>query len=120
MKILSNIPPKINGIERHIDELTTKKTSTPQTDPSYKKILTEIEEQDELLGEINRFADKIQKVADLSLIPEFNDGVVLTAAPLWEVIPWKDLADYWKELLEGKYEWSSIGKQLREKNLVKA
>lgn len=26
---------------------------------------------------------------------------------------------YWEELLEGKYEWSSIGKQLREKGLVK-
>jgi hypothetical protein len=26
---------------------------------------------------------------------------------------------YWEELLEGKYEWSSIGKQLREKGIVK-
>jgi hypothetical protein len=25
---------------------------------------------------------------------------------------------YWEELLEGKYEWSSIGKQLRQKGLV--
>lgn len=113
------VKPKINGIERHIDELTAKKTSLPLTDSSYKKILAEIEEQEDLLAEINRFADKIQTVADLSLVPDLDDGVVLTAAPLWEVIPWKDLADYWKELLEGKYDWSSIGKQLREKALVK-
>jgi hypothetical protein len=25
---------------------------------------------------------------------------------------------YWEELLDGKYEWSSIGKQLLEKGLV--
>ena len=96
-----------------------KKTSLPQTNLSYKKTLTEIEEQEDLLTEINRFADNIQKVADLSLVPDLDDGVVLTASPLWEVIPRKDLAMYWKELALGKYEWSSIGKQLREKSLVK-
>ena len=26
---------------------------------------------------------------------------------------------YWDELLKGEYEWSSIGKQLRQKGLVK-
>ena len=48
-----------------------------------------------------------------------NDGVVLNIAPLWELVPWKEAKSYWEELLEGKYEWSSIGKQLREKELVK-
>ena len=33
--------------------------------------------------------------------------------------PWKEAKKYWNELLDGKYEWSSIGKQLREKGLVK-
>ena len=36
-------------------------------------------------------------------------------APLWELAPWKETKNYWDELLEGKYEWSSIGKQLRQK-----
>jgi len=112
------VKPKIYGIERRVDELIAKKSGTPQTDPSYKKILLEIEEQEDLLAEINRFSDRIQKIADLSLVPDLDDGVVLTISPLREVIPWKDLADYWKELLEGKYEWSSIGKQLREKGMV--
>ncbi len=46
-------------------------------------------------------------------------SVVLNIAPLWELVPWKDAKKYWEELLAGKYEWSSIGKQLREKGLVK-
>jgi hypothetical protein len=45
--------------------------------------------------------------------------VVLNIAPLWELVPWKEAKAYWAELMEGKYEWSSIGKQLREKGLVR-
>lgn len=40
-------------------------------------------------------------------------------APLHELVPWKEAKNYWEELLAGKYEWSSIGKQLREKGLVR-
>ena len=45
--------------------------------------------------------------------------VLLNIAPLYELVPWKEAKSYWDELLEGKYEWSSIGKQLRQKGLVK-
>ena len=48
-----------------------------------------------------------------------DDGVVLNAAPLWELMPWKVAKDYWEELRQGKYAWSSIGKQLRAKGLVR-
>jgi hypothetical protein len=34
------------------------------------------------------------------------------------LVPWKEAKSKWNELLAGKYEWSSIGKQLREKGLV--
>jgi hypothetical protein len=44
--------------------------------------------------------------------------VVLNIAPLHELVPWKDARKHWDELLTGKYEWSAIGKQLREKGLV--
>jgi len=57
--------------------------------------------------------------ADLHLEPDLNDGVVLNIAPLWELVPWKEAKEYWEELLEGKYEWSGIGKQLFEKSFEK-
>jgi hypothetical protein len=44
--------------------------------------------------------------------------VVLNIAPLWALVPWKEAKAYWDDLMKGKYEWSSIGKQLRQKGLV--
>jgi hypothetical protein len=44
---------------------------------------------------------------------------LLNIAPLWELVPWKEAKNYWEELLDGKYEWSSIGKQLRKKGIVR-
>jgi hypothetical protein len=35
-----------------------------------------------------------------------------------ELVPWKEAKNYWDDLMDGKYEWSSIAKQLREKGLV--
>jgi hypothetical protein len=58
-------------------------------------------------------------VANLHLEPDLNDGVVLNIAPLWALVPWKEAKHYWEELLGSKYEWSSIGKQLREKGIVR-
>ena len=84
-----------------------------------KKLDKEIEEQEDFLSELRDFEDKLRRAANLHLEPDLNDGVVLNIAPLWELVPWKEAKKYWEELMDGKYEWSSIGKQLREKGLVR-
>ena len=44
--------------------------------------------------------------------------MILNIAPLWELVPWKEAKSYWADLMDGKYEWFSIGKQLLEKSMV--
>ena len=70
------------------------------------------------LTELRDFEDKLRRAANLHLDPDLNDGVVLNIAPLRELVPWKEAKSYWDDLMDGKYEWSSIGKQLREKGVV--
>jgi hypothetical protein len=84
-----------------------------------KRLAKEIERQEDFLSEVRDFEEKLRRAANLNLEPDLNDGVVLNIAPLRELVPWSEAAKYWNELLEGKYEWSSIGKQLRQEGLVK-
>ena len=70
------------------------------------------------MTELHDFEEKPRWAANLNLMPELNDGMVLNIAPLWELIPLKEARKYWEQLLVGKYAWSSIAGQLREKGLV--
>ena len=79
----------------------------------------QIEKLEAFVSELRDFEDKLRRAANLHLVPDLNDGVVLNIAPLWELVPWKEARNYWEELLEGKYEWSSMGKLLRKKGLLK-
>jgi len=88
--------------------------------PDARRLSREIERQEALLADLHEFHDRLDRAAKLYLTPDLNDGVVLTIAPLHELVPWKEAKSYWEQLLAGKYEWSSIGKQLREKGLVQA
>lgn len=84
-----------------------------------KQLEKRLEQQEELLGELRDFEGKLRRAAELNLTPDLNDGVILNLAPLHELVPWKEAEKYWKELTEGKYDWSSVGQQLQAKGLVK-
>ncbi|MGL6074892.1 MAG: BREX-1 system adenine-specific DNA-methyltransferase PglX [Fimbriiglobus sp.] len=119
-KVLQNyVLPKINLEKRRLEALQSQKASTASSSKEAKRLAKDLEKQEDLLSELQDFEDKLRRAANLNLDPDLNDGVVLNIAPLWELVPWKEAKNYWQELLEGKYEWSSIGKQLREKELVK-
>jgi hypothetical protein len=117
--LLNYVEPKIRREDTRLDELRSQKTGLGAAAKGAKKIDKDIDRQDAFLSELRDFEDKLRRAADLHLEPDLNDGVVLNIAPLRELVPWKEAKSYWDDLMDGKYEWSSIGKQLRAKGLIK-
>ena len=105
--------------ERRLEDLRKEREQSGTGGAVVKKMEKEIDGQEAFISELHDFVEKLERAANLNLIPEHDDGVVLTIAPLRELVPWNEPKNYWDELIEGKYEWSSIGKQLAEKGLVK-
>lgn len=117
--LVNYVEPKIRLEASRLDTLRGQKASTSDTGREAKRLAQEVEQQEDFLSELRDFEDKLRRAANLHLEPDLNDGVVLNIAPLHELVPWKEVENYWEELLEGKYEWSAVGKQLRQKGLVK-
>jgi hypothetical protein len=113
------VKPKIQMEENRLAEMQSELKKAGTGGAAVKKLEKAVEKQESFVGELSDFKEKLERAASLFLEPDLDDGVVLTIAPLHELVPWKEAGAYWDELLEGKYEWSSIGKQLREKGMVK-
>jgi len=112
------VEPKIQFEEGRLGDLQTRKAQVGTGGNAARQVDREVERLEAILAELRDFREKLQRVAGLGLQPDLDDGVVLNAAPLWELMPWKESKAYWDQLLQGKHEWSSIGKQLRAKKLV--
>jgi hypothetical protein len=117
--LLNYVEPKIRLEEDRLKTTRKRRESAGSAGKAAKQLERDIDQQEDFVSELHDFKDKLKRAADLHLEPDLNDGVVLNIAPLWELVPWKEAKQYWEELLEGKYEWSSIGKQLCEKGIVK-
>ena len=119
-KALNNyVERKINREENRLSEIQAQRQLAGSNGKDAKRLERDIDRQEALLFDIHEFRDRLERAAKLNLTPDLNDGVILNIAPLWELVPWKEPKAYWEDLCAGKYEWSSIGKQLREAGLVK-
>ena len=112
------VEPKIRLEVSRLETLRNQKAAAGDSSKEAKRLAKELERQEDFLSELRDFEDSLRRAANLHLEPDLNDGVVLNIAPLWELVPWKEAKNHWDELLKGDYEWSSIGKQLRQKGLV--
>jgi hypothetical protein len=71
----------------------------------------ELERLADLEGELKDFRAELLRVAAFWK-PDLNDGVEITAAPLWRLFqhkPWqKRLKETWGKLEEGEYDWAHL------------
>jgi hypothetical protein len=118
--LLNYVEPKLRLEENNLAQLKHRRDAVGTTGREGKQVEKDLDKHESFLSEIYDFRDKLKRAADLNLEPDLNDGIVLNIAPLWELVPWKEAEKYWKELLDGKYEWSSIAKQLRQRGIIQA
>lgn len=71
-----------------------------------------LEELLDLEGELLDFQAEIERIIKLPWQPNLNDGVLITAAPLWRLFrlpKWqKDLKACWDKLEKGEYDWAHL------------
>jgi hypothetical protein len=88
-----------------------------------RKQETELESLSDLAVELTEFQDELLRIATFWK-PNLNDGVQITAAPLWKLFqykPWqKKLKQTWKELEKGKYDWAHLAYSIWPERVIRA
>jgi hypothetical protein len=80
------------------------------------------EETTQLIGELATFREELLRIAGFWK-PNLNDGVLITAAPLWSLFAlntWqKKLKETWQDLEKGKYDWAHLAYSIWPERVAK-
>jgi hypothetical protein len=111
------VAPKLAHEERKHTDLI--QTAGPSPTPGARR---ELDEQATVVEELRTMLDEVKRIAPLWR-PDLDDGVVLTMAPLWRLVPqhkaWqKELKAAWEALSLGKYDWSHLAMHLWPERVV--
>src|SRR5690606_8006111 len=116
--LINYVQPKLRLEQNNLNALRVQLAGAGVAGREAKRLEREVEQQEALMSELQDFHDALERAAQLNLEPDLNDGVVLNIAPLHELVPWKEAETYWKALLKGEYEWSTISQQLRARGVI--
>lgn len=104
------VNPKISETERRIAQLEGDLASASGRQASVLR--GKLEEAKGLRGELEDFKAELLRVAGLPYKPDLNDGVLISASPLWKLFrlpKWrKDIEACWKKLEAGEYDWAHL------------
>ncbi len=104
------VKPKIDDTEKLLRQIESELPNATGRETS--SLRTAFEETGIFLDELREFRDEIARIADLPYRPNLNDGVLITASPLWKLFrlpKWrKDLQECWKRLEAGDYDWAHL------------
>ena len=112
--LVNYVEPKIRQVSMQHTEGRQQLESAKQASDTraVRRLEKELERFEGFLAELQDFAERLRRAADLRIDFDQNDGVILNLAPLWELVPWSEPKKYWEELQEGKYDWTHIAYQL--------
>lgn len=111
------VGPKLAHEERQLTSMIDNAGGSPSS--AARK---QIAEQEFLVEELRAMLDEVKRIAPL-WNPNLDDGVVLTMAPLWRLVPqhksWqKELKAKWDALAAGQYDWAHIAMHLWPERVV--
>ena len=111
------VAPKLSHEERQLANLIQNSGGGPSA--TERK---EIAAQEAFVAELRAMLEEVKSVAPL-WNPNLDDGVVLTMAPLWRLVPqhksWqRELKSKWEELAAGKYDWAHLAMHLWPERVV--
>jgi len=96
------VDPKIKSVERDIAGLRERAGGGG----------SKVVELQDFVAELTEFRGDIERIIKLPWKPDLNDGVLITACPLWKLFrlpKWqKDLKTCWTELEHGDYDWAHL------------
>ena len=109
--------PKLSHEERQLTSLVQSAGANPSVGER-----KQIASQEAFVTELRELLENVKRIAPL-WNPTLDDGVVLTMAPLWRLVPqhkpWqKELKNKWSELVAGKYDWAHIAMHLWPERVV--
>lgn len=98
------VEPKLAQVSSQAAELQRRSNRSRQEEKA-------LEQVSELALELGAFRDELLRIARFWQ-PNLNDGVQITAAPLWQLFqhrPWqKRLKETWSALEAGDYDWAHL------------
>jgi hypothetical protein len=105
------VAPKVALEERRLAALKESGGETPSAGDR-----KEMDKQERFAGDLRAMLAEVRRIAPLWK-PSLDDGVVLTMAPLWRLVPqhkpWqKELKAKWNGLCSGKYDWAAVAMHL--------
>lgn len=110
------VEPKLKQISESTTNLRQKTTRTRQEEKDLEKF-TDFE------SELKEFRDELLRIAKFWK-PNLNDGVQITAAPLWKLFqhkPWQNkLKATWKKMEKGDYDWAHLAYSIWPERVIRA
>jgi hypothetical protein len=110
------IDPKLKNDKDNLNALRTKTNRSREDEIELERLNNDSSELDDFRNDLLRIAEFWK--------PNLNDGVQITAAPLWKFFrlkKWRDtLKKTWDELEGGKYDWAHLALSIWPARVVRA